>query len=79
MYAEQAAGAQRLVPQYGPCEQEALKTRMRRAVASLGRQEIEEIIEEQVYVVVGVVCSSHLCLVLVLTPTFGLFRRVRSR
>mmetsp|Transcript_26973 Transcript_26973/g.88512 ORF Transcript_26973/g.88512 Transcript_26973/m.88512 type:complete len:97 (-) Transcript_26973:138-428(-) len=32
-------------PQYGPCEPEALKTRMQRAVASLGREEIENLLE----------------------------------
>ena len=34
-------------PQYGPCDPEELRGRMMRALASMGREEIESIIEEQ--------------------------------
>lgn len=34
------------VPRYGPCEVEALKFRMRRAVVSLGPEEVEDIVRE---------------------------------
>uniref|UniRef100_A0A7S0S3N7 Uncharacterized protein n=1 Tax=Chlamydomonas leiostraca TaxID=1034604 RepID=A0A7S0S3N7_9CHLO len=40
-------GAQSLTPAYGPCESEALKQRMIRAVASLGANEVRSIVEEQ--------------------------------
>lgn len=46
----QLEDAARLTPTYGPCEQEGpngLKARMRRAVASLGNEEIESIIKER--------------------------------
>ena len=36
-----------MVPLYGPCEASALKQRMKRAVASLGAQEVESILEEE--------------------------------
>lgn len=44
---EPSPGDQLLVPRYGPCEPEDLRDRMRRAVASLGRGEIEDILREQ--------------------------------
>jgi molecular chaperone Hsp33 len=36
-----------VAPRYGPCEADALKVRMKRAVAALGPQEVKAIIEEQ--------------------------------
>ncbi|WIA20049.1 hypothetical protein OEZ85_005914 [Tetradesmus obliquus] len=36
-----------IIPRYGPCEAEALKGRMLRAVASLGAAEVKSILEEQ--------------------------------
>jgi len=36
-----------VVPKFGPCEADALKQRMKRAVASLGPKEIKSIVEEQ--------------------------------
>ncbi|KIZ01469.1 putative chaperonin [Monoraphidium neglectum] len=36
-----------ITPKYGPCEADALKDRMKRAVASLGPKEVRSIIEEQ--------------------------------
>ncbi|CAG9464774.1 unnamed protein product [Pedinophyceae sp. YPF-701] len=36
-----------LAPQYGPCDEEDLKVRMKRAVATLGRKEVRSIIEEE--------------------------------
>ena len=36
-----------LVPTYGPCEEEELRGRMKRAVAMLGQAEVEKIIAEQ--------------------------------
>lgn len=36
-----------LLVRYGPCEAEALKGRMLRAVASLGAAEVKSILEEQ--------------------------------
>jgi len=41
-----APGSQTLPLRYGPCEPEALKARMVRAVAALGEQEVRSIIEE---------------------------------
>ena len=34
------------MPQYGPCEEVALKERMKRAVVSLGRKEVDAIVAE---------------------------------
>ena len=45
----QLEDAARLQPEYGPCEldgEHGLKARMRRAVASLGREEVESILQE---------------------------------
>lgn len=36
-----------LKPRYGPCEASALKERMKRAVALLGEQDVEKLLEEQ--------------------------------
>eukprot|EP00877_Chromochloris_zofingiensis_P014061 jgi/Chrzof1/8909/Cz03g28230.t1 len=38
---------QTMLPRYGPCEPEALKQRMMRAVASLGADEVRSIMQEQ--------------------------------
>ncbi|PNW70318.1 hypothetical protein CHLRE_17g715000v5 [Chlamydomonas reinhardtii] len=40
-------GAERVVPKYGPCEEETLKKRMIRAVASLGKKEVADIIAQE--------------------------------
>lgn len=40
-------GAFHLKPKYGPCELDNLKVRMKRAVALLGKEDIENLIEEQ--------------------------------
>lgn len=40
-------GAFHLKPKYGPCELDNLKLRMKRAVALLGKEDIENLIEEQ--------------------------------
>jgi molecular chaperone Hsp33 len=43
-----AAGAPlEVTPRFGPCEADALKERMKRAVASLGPAEVKAIMEEQ--------------------------------
>ncbi|KXZ51013.1 hypothetical protein GPECTOR_14g254 [Gonium pectorale] len=39
--------AETIVPRYGPCEEEALKKRMIRAVAALGKQEVADIIAQE--------------------------------
>lgn len=36
-----------LKPQYGPCEAEALKERMKRAVALLGEQEVQQVLKTE--------------------------------
>ena len=36
-----------MAPSYGPCEKQALQTRMKRAVALLGADEIENLLEEE--------------------------------
>mmetsp|Transcript_30846 Transcript_30846/g.91767 ORF Transcript_30846/g.91767 Transcript_30846/m.91767 type:complete len:97 (-) Transcript_30846:100-390(-) len=38
-----APGASSLTPRYGPCEADALRERMMRAVASLGEAEVKDI------------------------------------
>ncbi|GIL44968.1 hypothetical protein Vafri_2407 [Volvox africanus] len=38
---------QAITPKYGPCEEEALKKRMIRAVAALGKQEVADIIKQE--------------------------------
>ncbi|EFJ46221.1 hypothetical protein VOLCADRAFT_62890 [Volvox carteri f. nagariensis] len=38
---------QTVMPKYGPCEEEALKKRMIRAVAALGKQEVADIIKQE--------------------------------
>lgn len=42
-----APGGQVVNPRFGPCDEEPLKNRMRRAVASLGRAEVEDIIRTE--------------------------------
>ena len=36
-----------LAPRFGPCEKADLRHRMKRAVAALGRQEVEDIMREE--------------------------------
>lgn len=40
-------GAFNLSPKYGPCEIESLKVRMKRAVALLGKEDVQNLIQEQ--------------------------------
>eukprot|EP00466_Bigelowiella_natans_P005949 jgi/Bigna1/45716/e_gw1.145.2.1 len=48
-----------LVPKYGPCEESDLESRMVRAIAALGREEAESLLEENdgQYLLMNEVCS----------------------
>ena len=47
-----------LTPRFGPCDVADLRHRMKRAVAALGRAEVEEIIREEGKIEV---CAQHVC------------------
>lgn len=65
-----------IIPAYGPCDPESLKQRMMRAVASLGKDEIRSIMEDEGKIEVGCAaplgrCSANSLTDVIETTVFG--------